>query len=146
MSYEFKPTDPSSRFALVPSTAAALALVRQRLRPGRSGSAWAGHLVAAGENARAERATALPTRVPCSEKLPPTDVHSKLAAEDGLAFGRFTRRGRSSSCSGSGRLDTGAHAYFDSSCSPEAEDPTREAAYNVRAFKRMWSWAAPAGT
>ena len=32
------------------------------------------------------------------------------------------------------------HAYFDTF--PEAEDPTREAAYNVRAFKRMWSWAA----
>ena len=32
------------------------------------------------------------------------------------------------------------YAYFDTF--PEAEDPTREAAYNVRAFKRMWRWAA----
>ena len=30
------------------------------------------------------------------------------------------------------------YAYFDTF--PEAEDPTREAAYNVRAFKRMWRW------
>ena len=32
------------------------------------------------------------------------------------------------------------HVYFDTF--PEAEDPVREASYNVRAFKRMWRLAA----
>ena len=46
ISYEFKPTDASSRFAVVPSTGAALLLVRDVDRPGRFGLTLdAGHLM-----------------------------------------------------------------------------------------------------
>ena len=51
VSYEFKPTDASTRFAVVPSTGAALGLVREVNRPGRFGLTLdLGHLLAAGEN------------------------------------------------------------------------------------------------
>ena len=86
VSYEFKPTDPSSRFALVPSTAAALALVRDVNRPGRFGLTLdAGHLVAAGENPAQSAAMVADAGALFGFHL--GDVHSKLAAEDGLAFG-----------------------------------------------------------
>ena len=68
------------------------------------------------------------------------DVHSKLAAEDGLAFGSVHAPGALELVFWLRASGYRGHAYFDTF--PEAEDPTREAAYNVRAFKRMWSWAA----
>ena len=144
LSYEFKPTDPSSRFALVPSTAAALTLVSDVDRPGRFGLTLdAGHLVAAGENPAQSAAMVADAGVLFGFHL--GDVHSKLAAEDGLAFGSVHAAGalelvywlRASYGSAGGYA---GYAYFDTF--PEAEDPTREAAYNVRAFKRMWRWAA----
>lgn len=139
VSYEFKPTDPSSRFALVPSTAAALALVRDVNRPGRFGLTLdAGHLVAAGENPAQSAAMVADAGALFGFHL--GDVHSKLAAEDGLAFGSVHAPGALELVFWLRASGYRGHAYFDTF--PEAEDPTREAAYNVRAFKRMWSWAA----
>ena len=139
VSYEFKPTDPSSRFALVPSTAAALALVRDVNRPGRFGLTLdAGHLVAAGENPAQSAAMVADAGALFGFHL--GDVHSKLAAEDGLAFGSVHAPGALELVFWLRASKYRGHAYFDTF--PEAEDPTREAAYNVRAFKRMWSWAA----
>ena len=56
VSYEFKPTDASTRFAVVPSTGAALGLVREVNRPERLDSrSTLGHLLAPGRTRRRAR-------------------------------------------------------------------------------------------
>lgn len=50
MSLEFKPTDESTRFSIVPSTGAALLLARDVDRPNFGLTLDVGHLLMAGEN------------------------------------------------------------------------------------------------
>ena len=138
LSYEFKPTDASSRFAVVPSTGAALQLVRDVNRPGRFGLTLdAGHLMAAGENPAASAAAVATAGALFGVQL--GDAHSKLGAEDGLAFGSVHAAGALELVYWLRATRYGGHVYFDTF--PEAEDPVREAAFNVRAFKRMWRQA-----
>jgi ribokinase len=60
VSFEFKPTDASARFATVSNTHAALALAREVARPGRFGLTLdLGHLLAAGENPAQSASAAL---------------------------------------------------------------------------------------
>ena len=132
-------TDASARFAVVPSTGAALLLVRDVNRPERFGLTLdVGHLMAAGENPAASAAAAAAAGALFGLQL--GDAHSRLGAEDGLAFGSVHGAGalelvywiRASGYSG--------HVYFDTF--PDGEDPVREAELNVRAFRRMWRRAA----
>jgi sugar phosphate isomerase/epimerase len=139
ISYEFKPTDASSRFAVVPSTAAALALVREVNRPGRFGLTLDfGHLLAAGENPAQSAAAAAEAGALFGFHI--GDAHSKLGAEDGLAFGSVHAAASLELVYWLRSVGFDGHVYFDTF--PEAEDPVREAELNVRAFKRMWRTAA----
>ena len=135
VSFEFKPTDPSARFATVGSTHAALALVREVARPGRFGLTLdLGHLLAAGENPAASAAAAMAEGALFGFHL--GDAHSRLGAEDGLAFGSVHAAGALELVYTLRAARWDGHAYFDTF--PEAEDPVREAEYNVRAFRRFW--------
>lgn len=139
VSYEFKPTDASSRFAVVPSTGAALGLVREVNRPGRFGLTLdLGHLLAAGENPAQSAAAVADAGALFGFQI--GDAHSKLGAEDGLAFGSVHFSGALELVYWLRSVGYDGHVYFDTF--PEAEDPVREAGYNVRAFKRMWRQAA----
>jgi sugar/nucleoside kinase (ribokinase family)/sugar phosphate isomerase/epimerase len=138
VSFEFKPTDPSARFSTVANTHAALSLVREVARPKRFGLTLdIGHLLAAGENP-AQSASAVLTRNALFG-LHLGDAHSKLGAEDGLAFGTVHPTGALELVYTLRAANWNGHAYFDTF--PEAEDPTREAEYNVRAFRRFWKRA-----
>lgn len=135
VSFEFKPTDPSARFATVGSTHAALALVREVARPGRFGLTLdLGHLLAAGENPAASAAAAMAEGALFGFHL--GDAHSRLGAEDGLAFGSVHAAGALELVYTLRAARWDGHAYFDTF--PEAEDPVREAQYNARAFRRFW--------
>ena len=135
VSFEFKPTDPSARFATVGSTHAALALAREVARPGRFGLTLdLGHLLAAGENPAQSAAAALAERALFGFHL--GDAHSRLGAEDGLAFGSVHAAGALELVYTLRAARWDGHAYFDTF--PEAEDPVREAEYNARAFRRFW--------
>ena len=135
VSFEFKPTDPSARFATVGSTHAALALAREVARPGRFGLTLdLGHLLAAGENPAQSAAAALAEDALFGFHL--GDAHSRLGAEDGLAFGSVHAAGALELVYTLRAARWDGHAYFDTF--PEAEDPVREAEYNVRAFWRFW--------
>ena len=135
VSFEFKPTDPSARFATVGSTHAALALAREVARPGRFGLTLdLGHLLAAGENPAQSAAAALAEKALFGFHL--GDAHSRLGAEDGLAFGSVHAAGALELVYTLRAARWDGHAYFDTF--PEAEDPVREAEYNARAFRRFW--------
>ena len=135
VSFEFKPTDPSARFATVGSTHAALALVREVARPRRFGLTLdLGHLLAAGENPAASAAAAMAEGALFGFHL--GDAHSRLGAEDGLAFGSVHAAGALELVYTLRAARWDGHAYFDTF--PEAEDPVREAQYNARAFRRFW--------
>jgi sugar phosphate isomerase/epimerase len=135
VSFEFKPTDPSARFATVSNTHAALALAREVARPGRFGLTLdLGHLLAAGENPAQSAAAALAEDALFGFHL--GDAHSRLGAEDGLAFGSVHAAGALELVYTLRLARWDGHAYFDTF--PEAEDPVREAEYNVRAFRRFW--------
>ena len=139
VSYEFKPTDASTRFAVVPSTGAALGLVREVNRPGRFGLTLdLGHLLAAGENPAQGAAAVADAGALFGFHI--GDAHSKLGAEDGLAFGSVHFSGALELVYWIRSVGYDGYVYFDTF--PEAEDPVREAGYNVRAFKRMWRQAA----
>ena len=139
VSYEFKPTDASTRFAVVPSTGAALGLVREVNRPGRFGLTLdLGHLLAAGENPAQSAAAVADAGALFGFHI--GDAHSKLGAEDGLAFGSVHFSGALELVYWIRSVGYDGYVYFDTF--PEAEDPVREAGYNVRAFKRMWRQAA----
>jgi sugar phosphate isomerase/epimerase len=138
VSFEFKPTDPSARFATVSNTHAALALAREVARPGRFGLTLdLGHLLAAGENPAQSAAAALAEDALFGFHL--GDAHSRLGAEDGLAFGSVHAAGALELVYTLRLARWDGHAYFDTF--PEAEDPVREAEYNVRAFRRFWKRA-----
>ena len=68
------------------------------------------------------------------------DAHSRLGAEDGLAFGSVHAAGALELVYWLRSVGYDGHVYFDTF--PESEDPVREARYNVRVFKRMWRQAA----
>ena len=139
VSYEFKPTDASTRFAVVPSTGAALGLVREVNRPERFGLTLdLGHLLAAGENPAQSAAAVADAGALFGFHI--GDAHSKLGAEDGLAFGSVHFSGALELVYWIRSVGYDGYVYFDTF--PEAEDPVREAGYNVRAFKRMWRQAA----
>ncbi|KAL4430864.1 hypothetical protein ABPG75_006120 [Micractinium tetrahymenae] len=139
VSLEYKPTDEATRWAIVPSTGAALLLAWEVVRPAFGLTLDLGHLLMAGENPA--QGAALAGAAGKLFGLQLNDAHVKLGAEDGLAFAsvnptaalelmRWLQRSR----------PQGLHLYFDTF--PRKEDPVREAEYNIRRVKALWARAA----
>jgi hypothetical protein len=68
------------------------------------------------------------------------DVHPRLGAEDGLAFGSVNTMAALELVRWIQKVGFEGHIYFDTF--PANEDPVREAGYNIRRFKALWEQAA----
>ena len=82
---EWKPSDPASRFSVVPTTGAALLLAAEVGRPNLGVCLDVGHALLAGENPA--QSAALAGHAGRLFALHLGDAHTRLGAEDGLAFG-----------------------------------------------------------
>jgi L-rhamnose isomerase len=138
VSLEFKPTDEASRFAIVPSTGAALLLTQQVGRPNFGLTLDVGHMLMAGENPAQSVAMVGAAGKLFGMQL--NDAHVRLGAEDGLAFGAVNPLAALELVRWMQRSNYSGHVYFDTF--PLNEDPVREAAYNVRRFRALWARAA----
>lgn len=139
VSLEYKPTDESTRWAIVPSTGAALLLVKEVDRPNFGLTLDLGHLAMAGENPAQSVAAVGAAGKLFGMQL--NDAHVKLGAEDGLAFASVNPTSALELVRWLQRVHPpGLHIYFDTF--PRKEDPVREAAYNIRRFKALWARAA----
>jgi len=134
VSLEFKPTDESSRFSIVPSTGAALLLSNQVNRPNFGLTLDLGHLLMAGENPAQSVAMVATAGKLFGIQL--NDAHVKLGAEDGLVFASVNPRMALEVVYYLRKLNYKGHIYYDTF--PRNEDPVREAEYNIRMFKKMW--------
>eukprot|EP00887_Chlorella_sp_A99_P004048 scaffold11.g4048.t1 len=111
VSLEFKPTDESTRHAVVPTTGAALLLAREVDRPSFGLTLDLGHLLAAGENPA--QSVALAAAVGKLFGLHLNDAHVKLGAEDGLAFASVNPLGALELVRWLQRSGYDGHIYFD---------------------------------
>lgn len=134
VSLEFKPTDEISRFALVPSTGAALLFLRDVDRENFGLTLDVGHLLMAGENPAQSVAMAGAAGKLFGIHL--NDGHPRLGAEDGLAFASVHRVAALELVLWLGRVNYTGSIYFDTF--PKNEDPVREAELNVRRFEELW--------
>lgn len=137
VSIEFKPTDEASRFAAVPSTGAALLLVRDVARANFGLTLDLGHLLMAGENPAQSVAQAGLAGALFGMQL--GDGHSRLGAEDGLAFGSVHGAAALETVVWLRRVNYTGAVFFDTF--PRNEDPVREAELNIRRFKALWERA-----
>lgn len=137
VSLEFKPTDENTRFFAVPSTGAALLLVREIDRANMGLTLDLGHCLAAGENPA--QSVALVGSAGKLFGVQLNDGYQRLGAEDGLIFGSVHPGMALELCYWLQRVNYDGHVYFDTF--PRNEDPVREAAYNIRAFRRLWAKA-----
>lgn len=137
ISLEFKPTDENTRFFAVPSTGAALLLVRDIDRANMGLTLDLGHCLAAGENPA--QSIAMVGGAGKLFGLQLNDGYQRLGAEDGLIFGSVHPLIALEVCFWLQKVRFDGHVYFDTF--PRNEDPVREAAYNIRAFKRFWAQA-----
>jgi len=137
VSIEFKPTDEVTRFAAVPSTGAALLLAQDVGAPNFGLTLDVGHMLMAGENPAQSLEMAARRGKLFGVQL--GDGHSRLGAEDGLAFGSVHAAAALEVVLWLQRARYSGYIYFDTF--PRNEDPVEEAAYNVRTFRRLWSRA-----
>ena len=138
VSLEWKPTDAASRFSFVPSTAAAVLLASQVGRPNFGLTLDVGHLLLAGENPAQSIALASDAGLLYGIQL--SDAHSRLGAEDGLAFGAVNAAAALETVHWLRRANYSGVVYFDTF--PANEDPVAEAALNIRTVARLWRRAA----
>lgn len=138
VSLEFKPTDENTRFSVIPSTGAALLLATQVDRPSFGLTLDIGHLLMAGENPAQSVAMVAAAGKLFGVQL--NDAHVKLGAEDGLAFGSVNPTMALELIYWLRRVKYEGHIYFDTF--PINDDPVREAEFNIRQVKRLWSRAA----
>ncbi|GAB4822855.1 hypothetical protein N2152v2_009901 [Parachlorella kessleri] len=138
VSLEFKSTDEATRYAIVPSTAAALLLGQHIGRPKFGLTLDFGHLLMAGENPA--QSVALAAQAGMLFGLHLNDAHVKLGAEDGLAFGSVNPIAALELVRWLQRVGYEGHIYFDTF--PRSDDPVREAELNIRRFKALWTRAA----
>ena len=140
VSLEYKPTDENTRYFAVPSTAAAVLLVKEVDRENFGLTLDFGHCLMAGENPA--QCVAMVHSSAGAGKLFGVqlgDGYGRLGAEDGLMFAsvhptmafEFVLWLRKT-----GFHRHGGHVYFDTF--PRNEDPVREAEFNIRAFKKLW--------
>ena len=137
-SIQYKPTDENTRFFTIPSTAAAILLMKEVDRPNFGLTLDVGHMLMSGENPG--QSIAMVGRTGKLFGIQLNDGYTRLAAEDGLCF---------ASCHPGMALEimyqlrrTGfaGHVYFDTF--PQRSDPVREAEYNIRRVKAFWAAAS----
>lgn len=134
ISLEYKPTDENTRFFTVPSTGAAILLMKQIDRKNFGLTIDYGHCLMAGENPAQSIASVI--RLGNLFGLQLGDGYSRIGAEDGLAFGSLSYKSSLELIYWLVKGNYKGHVYFDTF--PRNEDPIRECEYNIRQFKRMY--------
>jgi L-rhamnose isomerase len=132
-SLEYKPTDENTRFFTIPSTGAALLLVKEIDRPNMGLTLDMGHMLMAGENPA--QSIALVGRKLFGIQL--NDGYTRLAAEDGLMFGSVHPSIALEVMYQLRQINFMGHMYFDTF--PQRTDPVAEAEYNIGRVKEFWS-------
>ncbi len=138
VSLEYKPTDENTRFFAIPSTGAAMLLVRDVDRDNFGLTLDFGHCIAAGENPAQSVAV-----VGAAGKLfgiQLNDGYGRLGAEDGMMFGSVHPLWALDVVYWLRRTCFKGHIYFDTF--PHNEDPVGECEYNIDKFKELWEKAA----
>jgi len=133
-SLEFKPTDENTRFFTVPSTGAALLLVKDIDRPNMGLTLDVGHMLMAGESPGQSIAMV-------GDKLfgiQLNDGYTRLAAEDGMMFGSIHPSQALEAIYQLQQIKGGfkGHFYFDTF--PQRTDPIKEAEFNIQQVKKFW--------
>lgn len=134
-SLEFKPTDENTRWFTVPSTGAAMLLLKDIDRANMGLTLDMGHMLMAGENPGQSIAMV-------GEKLfgiQLNDGYTRLAAEDGMMFGSIHPSLALEAMYQLRQIDFKGHLYFDTF--PQRTDPVKEAEYNIRRVKEFWTAA-----
>lgn len=134
-SLEYKPTDENTRFFTVPSTGAAILLVKEINRPNMGLTLDVGHMLMSGENPGQSIAMA-------GDKLfgiQLNDGYTRLAAEDGMMFGSIHPAMALEIMYQLQQNDFQGHFYFDTF--PQRSDPVKEAEYNIEHAKKFYNAA-----
>jgi sugar phosphate isomerase/epimerase len=131
-SLEYKPTDENTRFFTVPSTGAALLLVKEIDRSNMGLTLDVGHMLMSGENPG--QSIAMAGNKVFGIQL--NDGYTRLAAEDGLMFGSVHPSMALEIIYQLKRIDYKGHFYFDTF--PQRTDPVKESEYNIARVKRFW--------
>jgi len=131
-SLEFKPTDENTRFFTVPSTGAAMLLVKEIDRPNMGLTLDMGHMLMAGENP-AQSISMVGERL---FGIQLNDGYTRLAAEDGMMFGSIHPSIALEAMYQLREINFSGHMYFDTF--PQRTDPVKEAEYNIRQVKKYW--------
>mmetsp|Transcript_21652 Transcript_21652/g.36797 ORF Transcript_21652/g.36797 Transcript_21652/m.36797 type:complete len:766 (-) Transcript_21652:1379-3676(-) len=134
-SLEFKPTDENTRFFTVPSTGAAMLLLKDIDRDNMGLTLDMGHMLMAGENPGQSIAMV-------GDKLfgiQLNDGYTRLAAEDGMMFGSVHPSLALEAMYQLRQIDFKGHLYFDTF--PQRSDPVKEAEYNIQRVKDFWNAA-----
>jgi len=135
-SLEFKPTDENTRFFTVPSTGAAVLLVKEIDRPNMGLTLDVGHMLMAGENPGQSIAMVGGDKL---FGIQLNDGYTRLAAEDGMMFGSVHPSMALEVMYQLHRVNFKGHFYFDTF--PQRTDPVKEAEYNIRRVKEFYSAA-----
>lgn len=136
-SLEYKPTDENTRFFTVPSTGAAILLVREVERTNFGLVLDVGHMLMAGENPG--QSLAMVGQLLGGNKLfgiQLNDGYTRLAAEDGMMFGSVHPSMALEIMYHLKRIGFGGHLYFDTF--PQRTDPVKEAEWNIQRAKEFW--------
>mmetsp|Transcript_27986 Transcript_27986/g.41272 ORF Transcript_27986/g.41272 Transcript_27986/m.41272 type:complete len:847 (-) Transcript_27986:106-2646(-) len=136
-SLEFKPTDENTRFFTVPSTGAALLLVKEIDRPNMGLTLDVGHMLMAGENPG--QSIAMVGREKKLFGVQLNDGYTRLAAEDGMMFGSIHPSMALEVIYQLRKTGYKGHFYFDTF--PQRTDPVKEAEYNIQRVKKFWKAA-----
>ena len=131
-SLEYKATDKNTRFFTVPSTGAAMLLLKEIDRPNMGLSLDVGHMLMSGENPAQSIAMV-------GEKLfgiQLNDGYTRLAAEDGMMLGSIHPTMALEIMYQLQEIDFKGHFYFDTF--PQRSDPILECEYNIKKVKRLW--------
>ena len=134
-SIEYKPTDENTRFFTVPSTGAAILLVNDIDRPNMGLTLDVGHMLMSGENPGQSIAMAGSMSRLFGIQL--NDGYTRLAAEDGMMFGSIHPSMALEIMYQLKKVNFDGHLYFDTF--PQRSDPVREAEYNIKRVKTLWS-------
>ena len=132
-SLEYKPTDENTRFFTVPSTGAAMLLVKEIDRRNMGLTLDMGHMLMSGENPG--QSIAMVGKHLFGIQL--NDGYTRLAAEDGMMFGSIHPSIALEAIHQLRRINFSGHLYFDTF--PQRTDPVKEAEYNIRQVKKFWA-------
>ena len=135
-SVEYKPTDENTRFFTIPSTGAALLMVRDVDRSNFGLTLDVGHMLMSGENPGQSIAMVGGNKL---FGIQLNDGFTRLAAEDGLMFGSVHPGMALEIMYQLRRIGFSGHLYFDTF--PQRSDPIQEAEYNIRRVKAFYKVA-----